>query len=76
MQSFTTWPASSNRNADDLNEGGFFYTGNVFYKQKTVYYRIKYFLKEPANIKIVFVTEIKDYTVFPLRCCSKGLVNY
>ena len=63
MQSFSTWPASSNQNADDLSESGFFYTSNVFYKQKPVYYRNKYFLKEPANIKIVFVTGIKDYTV-------------
>jgi len=63
MQSFSTWPASSNQNADDLSEVGFFYTGNVFHKQKPVCYINKYFLKEPANIKIVFVSGIKDYTV-------------
>jgi len=63
MQYISTWPASSNQNADDLSEGGFFYRGNVFYNQKPVCYRNKYFLKEPSNIKIVFVIGIKDYTV-------------
>jgi len=37
LQSFSPWPPSSDQNAGDLSEGGFFYTGNVFYKQKPVY---------------------------------------
>jgi len=57
MQSFSTWPASSNQNADDLREGGFFYTGNVFYKQKPVNYKNKYFLEEPNNMKLFLLQE-------------------
>jgi len=34
MQSFSTWPASYNQNADDLSKGVFFVTDNVFYIQK------------------------------------------
>ena len=30
MQSFSTWPASSNQNVNDLSKDGFLYTGNVF----------------------------------------------
>jgi len=56
MQSFSTWPASSNQNADDLIEFGFFYTGNVFYKEKPVYYNNVY-LKEPTNIKLFLLQE-------------------
>jgi len=57
MQSFSAWLASSNQNAEHLSEGGFFYTGNVFYKQKPVYYRNKYFLEEPANIILFLLQE-------------------
>jgi len=39
MQSFSAWPALPNQNTDDLSEDGFLYTGNVFYKQKRVYYK-------------------------------------
>jgi len=53
----STWSALSNQNADDLSEGGFFYTGNVFYKQKPLYYRNKYFLEEPANMKLFLLQE-------------------
>jgi len=59
MQTFSTWPASSNQNADDLSDGGFFYTGNVFYKQEPVYYKNKYFLEEPSNMKLFLLQEYK-----------------
>jgi len=59
MKSFSTWPALSNQNADDISEGGFFYTGMVLYKQKPVYYKNKYILEEPTNIKLFLLQEKK-----------------
>ena len=57
MQSFSTRPALSSQNADDLSEDGFFYTGKVLYKQIPVYYKNKYFLEEPTNIKLFMLHE-------------------
>jgi len=34
---FSTCPALSNQNPDDLSAGGFFYTDVVLYEQKPVY---------------------------------------
>jgi hypothetical protein len=62
MQSFSTWPASSNQNAHDLSDDGFFYTGAVLYKQKPPYCRNKYFLETPL-IKKCLVTGEKDHTL-------------
>jgi len=57
MQPFSTLPALSNQNAYDLSEGGFFYTGNVFYKQNPVYYKNKHFLEEPASMEMFLLQE-------------------
>jgi hypothetical protein len=75
MQSFSAWLASSNRNAYDLSDAGFFCTGAVLYKQKLVYYKKKYFLENPAK-NIVLLQEKKTYNLFPLQCCSKALEIY
>jgi hypothetical protein len=46
-----------NQKPDDLSAGGFFYTGEVLYKQPPVYYENKYFLEEPTNIKLFLLQE-------------------
>jgi len=62
MQSFSAWAASSNQDAYDLSDAGFFYTDAVLYKQKLDYYKNKYFLENPA-IKNCFVTGEKAHTI-------------
>ena len=62
MQSFSAWPASSNQDAHDLSDAGFFYTGEVLYKQKPPYYRNTYFVEKPAN-KNCFCYSRKVYTI-------------
>jgi len=57
MQSFSTWPASSNQNVDDLIKGGFFYTGGVFYKTKTYLLQNLIFLEEATSIKLLSLQE-------------------
>jgi len=42
---FSTWPALSNEISDDVIQGGFFHTCNVFYKQKPFYYKTNILLK-------------------------------
>jgi hypothetical protein len=54
MQSFSIWPTSSNKDAYDLSDAGFFYTGAVLYKQKPPYYK-----KKPPLIKKCVVKEKK-----------------
>ena len=76
MQSFTAWPASSNQDAYDLSDAGFFYTGAVLYKQKPVYYKKKYFLENPANKNCFCYRRKRPQNLFPLRFCSKGLESY
>jgi len=55
---YFTWPALSNENANDLSAGGFFYTGDVLYKQKPLYYKLNTFSKRPL-IKNAFVRGYK-----------------
>jgi hypothetical protein len=52
--SLSTWPASSNQDAHDLSDAGFFHTSAVLYKQITVYYKNKYFLENPTNKKFCY----------------------
>jgi len=65
MQSFCTWPTSSNQDAHDLSDTAFFYTGVVLYKQIPVYYKKKCFLENPANTKLFCYR--KNHTIC-LRC--------
>jgi hypothetical protein len=60
MQSFSAWPASSNQDAHDLSDAGFFYTGEVLYKQKPPYYRNTYFIEKPANKKLFLLQQKKS----------------